>query len=119
MSTDEQLPAMIEPNEDDPRIKAALAELQKTILDRFPDVQFRVEKGADLDAIWLVAIADVDDLDDVTDLVISRTVDMQVNEGLPVYVVGNWPPERVREHLRRQPPLPPIDPADPFPILSA
>jgi hypothetical protein len=81
-------------------------------------VQFRVEKGADLDAIWLVAIADVDDLDEVTDAVFSRTGNVQVNEGLPEYVVGNWPPERIPEDLRRQPPLPPFDPADPFPILS-
>ncbi len=32
----------------------------------------------------------------------SRMVDMQVDEGLPVYVIPGWPIERVREQLRRQ-----------------
>lgn len=119
MNTDEQMPEMIEPNLDDPRIQAALAELRSMILEKFPDTTFETVRHSDLDGIWLVAVADVDDLDEVTGVVISRTVDMQIDEGLPIYIVGEWPPERVREYLRNQPTSPPIDLADRFPILTA
>lgn len=119
MIDDTEMPEMIEPNLDDPRIQSALDELRSMILKRFPEATFEVGLHPDLDGIWLVAIADVDDLDEVTDVVISRVVDMQVDEGLPVYVVGGWPPERLRAYLRERRTLSPLGPAEPVPSLTA
>jgi hypothetical protein len=76
------------------------------ILQRFPDAIFEVVRGDDPDGVYLTAKVDVDDLDEVTDTVISRVVDMQVDEGLPVYVVPDWPPARIRAYLRQQAKLP-------------
>src|SRR5687767_11699543 len=101
MNPDEQMPEPIEPDENDPRIQAALEELRALILSRFPEATFTVGRGDDPDGIYLTPIVDVEDLDEVADVFISRMVDMQVDEGLPVYVVPDWPLHRVREHLRR------------------
>ncbi len=96
------MPEMIEPNLDDPRIQSALDELRGMIPQRFPETTFEVGPRPDMDGIWLVAIADVDNLDDVTDVVLPRIVDTRVDEGLPVYIVGDWPAGRVRIHLQEQ-----------------
>jgi len=45
--------------------------------------------------VYLRAIVDVDDTNDVMDVFIDRLVDMQVEERLPVYVVPVHTPERV------------------------
>ena len=103
MNIEEQLPEQIEPNEHDPRIQAALEELRGLIRQRFPAAAFTVAQGEDPNGIYLTAIVDAEDLDEVIDPIISRIVDMQVEEGLPVYVVPEWPLERVRESLRRNP----------------
>lgn len=92
----------IPPDEHDPRIQAALAELRGLILQRFPTATFTVSRREDPEGIYLTPIVDVEDLDEVTNIVLSRMVDMQVDEGLPVYVVPDWPTERLREHRRRK-----------------
>lgn len=102
MNDDELMPEQIEPDEHDPRIQAALQELRDRILERFPDADFVVSRRDDPDGIYLTAIVDVEDLDEVTDPIISRIVDMQVDEGLPVYVVGDWPEHRIRAYLRQK-----------------
>lgn len=101
MSEEDLLPEPIAPDEDNPRIRAAIGELQEMILRRYPEATFTVGRGADQDGIYLTPIVDVEDLDEVADIFTSRLVDMQVEEGLPVYVVPDWPLHRVREHLRR------------------
>jgi hypothetical protein len=101
MNHDEQMPEPIAPDERDPRIQAALDELRGLVLRRFPEATFTVARGDDPDGIYLTATVDVDDLDEVTDTVVARMVDMQVDEGLPIFVVPDWPLHRVREHLRR------------------
>ena len=100
----EQMPELIPPDLDDSRIQAALDELRGMILARFPDTTFEVVRRAEPDNIWLRAIADVDDLDEVTDGVFPRIIDMQDEEGLPVYIVGGWPPARLRRYLLEERP---------------
>ena len=102
MSDDEFEYNPIPPDEDNPRIQAALAELRELVLQRFPAATFTVYRGDDPDGIYLTPVVDVEDLDEVIDAVLRRWVDMQVYEGLPVYVVPDWPIERLRQHLRRQ-----------------
>ena len=79
----------------DSRIQAAIAELQDLIRARYPEATFSVGYGEDPDGVYLRATVDVDDRNDVADLFIDRLVSIQVDEGLPVYVVPVRPPERV------------------------
>ncbi len=94
---------MIAPDVNDPRIQAAVAELQAAIQERFPSAEFSLTHREDPEpGIYLNATVDVEDLDEVTDPIVSRLVDMQVDEGLPVYVIAGWPERRIIEYLRRQ-----------------
>ncbi len=45
--------------------------------------------------MYLEAMVDVEDLNDMLDVFIDRLVDMQIEERLPVYVVPVRTPERV------------------------
>lgn len=100
---------------DDPRIQAALAELRAMILHRFPAATFTVTCGDDPEGIYLNAVVNVDDVDEVADIVTHRLVDMQVEEGLPVYVIPEWPPERIAAYWRERANEPSED--QPIPVL--
>lgn len=91
----EQIPA----DESDPRIQAAIDELRRLILERFPAAKFSVTQGDDPEGIYLKPVVDIDDLDEVDAAYADRLLDMQVEEGLPIYVVPVWPIERVRAYL--------------------
>lgn len=82
------------------RIQRAIDELKAMIKGRFPDASFDVYEGDDPSGTYLRVTVDIDDTDEVTDLIIDRLVDMQVEEGLPVYVIPLRPLERVLEELR-------------------
>src|SRR4051794_6209567 len=102
----------------DPRIKEAVEELQRLITGRYPGAQFDVfvrdDPSDDPKGVRLQATVDVEDLDDVMDTVIDALYDIQVERGLPVYIVTQQPLSRVAEELRargkhRQPAtLPPL-----------
>ena len=77
-----------------PRAQAALDELQAMIAARYPEATFRVEKGFDPAGINLIATVDVEDTDEVFAVVVDRLIDLQVEEGLPVYVHPRRPLER-------------------------
>jgi hypothetical protein len=87
---------------DDPRIAAAVEELIQLTIGRYPDAQIDVSEGDDLDGVYLTATVDIDDPDEVTDLVIERTLRLQVEEQLPVYVVPIRPMSRVMDNRRRR-----------------
>ena len=84
-----------------PRVQEALAELKELISSRFPDASFDVERGEDPEGVYLQAMMDIEDRQDVADAFIDRLVTMQVEEGLPVYVLPVRPPERNAEMLQR------------------
>jgi hypothetical protein len=86
----------------DERIQSALAELQSLILARFPAATFTVFEGEDPCGIYLEATVDVEDTDEVIDTYISRMVDMQVDEGLPVYAIVVQPIDRILALQERQ-----------------
>jgi len=91
---------------DDPRIQAALTELRGLIAARYPEATFEVyDDVEDPEGIYLDATVDVESIFDVIDLVSDRMVDIQVDDGLPVYVVVSRPPERVAAMLREMPPV--------------
>ena len=82
-----EAPEWIPPDEQDPRIQAALVELRERILQHYPATTFDAYVGAEGDMIWLHATADVDDTYEVECVVSDRVVDMQSEEGLPVGVI--------------------------------
>jgi hypothetical protein len=87
------------------RINAAVAELQRLILDRYPEATLTVGPGEDPPGTYITATVDVDDTDEVFDVVVGRLLEMQVEERLPVYVLPVRPIERVLAELHtRKPP---------------
>lgn len=89
-------------NELDEQVERALDELRSIIRRRFPEAQFEVFHGEDPEGTYLSAIVDVEDSDEVVDVFIDRLIDMQVEDGLPVYVVPVRPLERVLEEIQRR-----------------
>jgi hypothetical protein len=83
-------------------IQDALNELQVMIATKYPEATFVIQEGSDPPGIYLLATVDVSDTDDVFAVVVDRLVDMQVEEGLPVYVVTLRPLARVIAELREQ-----------------
>ena len=85
-----------------PRMEEALRELKRLITARFPQAAFVVEEGYDPEGISLVTTVDIDDTDEVIAVVGDRLVELQVDEGLPVYVTPLRPIERVVAQLRER-----------------
>lgn len=88
------------------RTQGAIAELQELIRSNFPTTTttttFTVGEAEDPDGIYVRAIVDVDDPDEVTEVFIDRMIDLQVEEGLPIYVVPVRTPERIGALRERQ-----------------
>jgi hypothetical protein len=85
-------------NEKDPRIQKALTELKQMIQQRWHDAVFTTERGFDPEGIYLIATVDVEDTDIVMEAIVGRLVELQVEEGLPVYVHVE-PSHRPQAHL--------------------
>jgi len=68
------------------RMEEAVRELKTLITARFPPAAFVVEEGCDPEGIYLVTTVDIADTDEVLAVVGDRLVELQVDEGLPVYV---------------------------------
>ncbi len=92
-----------------PRMEGAVHELQGWITARFPQAAFVVEEGCDPKGIYVVTTVDIADTDEVTTAVGDRLVELQVEEGLPVYVTPLRPIERVVAQLwEREAAAPPV-----------
>ena len=84
----------------DDRTRQTIHELQDTITARYPTTSFGLERSPeDPASIHLLAVADVDDLDEVGDLVVERVVALQVDEGISLHVIPLRTPEREQEAL--------------------
>ena len=79
-----------------------LSELKGLIRGRYPEATFAVGEGDDPEGIYLRATVDVDDRGEVIDLFLDRLVDLQVEEGLPIFVVPTRTPERNAAILAEQ-----------------
>jgi hypothetical protein len=102
----------------DPARQQAVTELTGLIRQRYPSASFATEPAEDDAAIThLIATVDVDDPDEVTDLTIERELQLQIDEGVPVYVIPLRTPERVAKLVAEQrqkqqtPPVFPLPPA--------
>ena len=92
-----------------PRMKEAIHELKGLITARFPQASFVIEEGFDPEGVYLITTVDIADTDEVIAVIGDRLVELQVDEGLPVYVTPLRPIERVVAELRnRQTVIPPV-----------
>jgi len=87
----------------DPRMAGAIAELQERIRARYPTAIFAVEAGEDPDGVYLTAAVDLDDPDEVLDVVVERLLELEIEEGLPLYVVPARTPECIAALVRERP----------------
>jgi hypothetical protein len=85
-----------------PAIQSALTELQGMIQSRWPEATFVVSEGDDPEGVYLDAVVDIDDPDEVMDLVVDRLLDLQVEQQLPVHVVPVRPLARALEMTRME-----------------
>ena len=85
-----------------PRLQEAVEELKQLITARFPQAAFAIEEGFDPEGIYLITTVDIADTDDVIAVVGDRLVELQVDEGLPLYVTPLRPIERVIAELRNR-----------------
>jgi len=85
----------------DGAMQAAVTELRELVTRHFPDASFRVSRGPDdPEAVHLHAVVDLDDPDLVVDLVIERMMQLQIEDGLPIFVIPARSRARV-ETMRR------------------
>jgi hypothetical protein len=69
------------------RARRAISELKTLIRRKYPNALFTVSHGEDPEGIYLHAVVDVADIDEVIGVFGDRLLEMQVEEGLPVYVI--------------------------------
>jgi hypothetical protein len=96
-----------------PAMEKAVNERKETIAERFPQASFVVEEGFDPKGINLVTTVDIADTDEVIDVIGDRLVELQVDEGLPIYVTPLRPIQRVIAELRERKQT---TPASPLPL---
>ncbi len=83
----------------DPGYRETIEEIQGIILDHFPGTTFDVYLGEEPLGVYVEALVEVDDIDDVMDIYIDRLVDLKVERGLRLYVL----PVSTSEHDARRP----------------
>ena len=97
----------------DPRRQQAVTELRGMIARQYPTASFDVGPSEeDSQVTHLTATVDLDDPDEVADLVMERMLTLQLDEGIPVYVIPIRTPERVaklrQDQGRRKLPSAPV-----------
>lgn len=65
----------------------AITEIETLIRAQYPSAVFTITKGEDPAGTYLIAAVDVDDPDKVVDIFIDRLLQMQIGQGLPLYVI--------------------------------
>ncbi len=70
----------------DEPMQEAINELKGMIRDKFPTAVFAAAPGEDPAGIYLDATVDTDEVDEVLDVVRERLFQLQVDEGLPIYM---------------------------------
>jgi len=85
-----------------PRRQQAVNELIGLIRAHYPDASYAVGPGQDDPwSTYITAMVDLDDPDVVTDLTIERELELQIEVGIPVYVIPIRTPERAAKVLRQ------------------
>jgi hypothetical protein len=87
------------------RLESAIAEIKALILEHYPEATFEIGPGEDPDGTWMTVTVDVEDGDEVVDVYVERNLEMQVEEGIPLYVIVVRPIERIIEELHNPEPV--------------
>ncbi len=84
-----------------PRMMAAIDEITGIIRSTYPDTTFTVDVDVveSQESVFVTAVVDVDDPDEVVDCFIDRVLALQIDEGLPLHVVPIRTPDR-RDRLQ-------------------
>lgn len=91
------------PEIDYQRIDPIIAEFKQTISEHFPGTEFEQYLGEDPDGVYLIAIVDLEDPDEVIDLIIDRLVDVQTEDRLPLHVAAVQTRARTEAALQANP----------------
>lgn len=75
----------------EPRILAAVEELKRLVLKRYPGAEFDVFSSTNVNGVYMRIFVDIDDPGDVNEAILDRVVEMQIDEGLPIYPVAVRP----------------------------
>ncbi len=86
---------------ENPRIREAIADLEKLVRQSYPDATFEISEGDDPSGTYVWATVDTTDNDKVMDLVVDRLLELQVDQKLPIYFVPVRPFERIAEELKQ------------------
>lgn len=77
------------------RMRDAITELKQRLTRRFPEATFEVRRSPeDSRTLHLLTTVDVEDRDEVMDVIIDRMMEMQIEQGLPLFVIPLRTPER-------------------------
>ena len=83
--------------------QTAVEELKGLILHRFPAASFILARGDDPEGVYLRAVVDIEDVDEVVDQsLLDQLFEIQVGQGLPVYVIPLQPIERALSLRKRE-----------------
>jgi hypothetical protein len=86
----------------DPTRQQAVTELARLISSHYPSARFALRTGIDdPGATYLTATVDIEDPDAVLDIVEERLLALQLDEGIPIYVLPVHTPARVADTIRR------------------
>jgi hypothetical protein len=85
-----------------PRMEDALTELEALIRRSYPEATFTVREGEDPEGVYLVATVDVDDRTAVIDAFLERLLELQIGDGLPIFVIPVRPAARNAALLAQQ-----------------
>lgn len=66
---------------------AAISELERLIAAQYPAASFAVSEGDDPMGVYLTVTVDLDDAEDIVPIFLERMLELQINEGLPLYVI--------------------------------
>ena len=84
-----------------PKMLAGIEEMKRVILSGYPEATFEVGYGEEPVGVYLRATVDHEDLGEFVEYFIDRLVDLQLDEGLRLYVVPVRTPAREREVRRK------------------
>jgi len=87
------------------RLDDAIAEIETMFLAHYPEASFNIALGDDPEGTYLTATVDIEDTDEVMDVIVERMLEMQVEEGIPLYPIIVRPVERVLVELRAPRPV--------------
>ena len=84
----------------DPRISSAVEQLREIVRCRYPEARFDVGIGEDPSGVYLTILLDTEDTTTVLDAVADRLFEIQVEQGLPIYVVPMRSAAKVLENAQ-------------------